>query len=279
VLVIGSTGYLGSHLVSELKATGHWVRALTRRPDSFALATQQPDEIFVGQATEPDTLTGLCDEIDFVVSALGQTKRTAHSFWEVDYLANKNILELSIASGVRRFLTVSVVHPKIVEDLEIIAAREAMIRDLIMAPIGHTIVRSTGFYSDMREFLDMARTGRIWLIGPGTARMNPVHGADVARAAVRALLAGVSEVAVGGPEVLSYNEIAELAFRILGKPPKIIHIPCKLAAAALSLVRQIRPPMYATGSFLMRMMQNDTIAPRIGRRTLKDEFEELVASA
>ena len=30
VLVIGATGYLGTHVVNELKRQGYWVRALVR---------------------------------------------------------------------------------------------------------------------------------------------------------------------------------------------------------------------------------------------------------
>ena len=33
VLAAGATGYLGRHVVQELKARGHWARALVRRPN------------------------------------------------------------------------------------------------------------------------------------------------------------------------------------------------------------------------------------------------------
>ena len=44
ILVAGATGYLGKHVVAALKARGHWVRALARRPEKLAE---------VGQFLEP----------------------------------------------------------------------------------------------------------------------------------------------------------------------------------------------------------------------------------
>ncbi|WDR03280.1 NAD(P)H-binding protein [Devosia algicola] len=147
VLVVGATGYLGSHMVAELKAAGHWVRALSRRKDAFDAGAQAPNEIFVGQATRPETLTGLCDGIDYVFSALGLTRQKENlSFWDVDYKANKNVLDLAVAGEVKQFLFISVVRPGLSADLDIVAAREALVRDMTAAPIAHTVVRATGFF-------------------------------------------------------------------------------------------------------------------------------------
>ena len=166
VLVVGATGYLGSHMVTELKAAGHWVRALSRRKGAFDGATRAPDEVFVGQATRRETLDGLCDGIDYVFSALGQTRqKDKQSFWDVDYGANKAVLHLAVAAGVKQFLFISVIQPELSADLDIVAAREALVRDMAAAPIPHTVVRATGFFSDMGEFLDMAKGGRVWLVG------------------------------------------------------------------------------------------------------------------
>ena len=166
VLVVGATGYLGSHMVTELKAAGHWVRALSRRKGAFDGATRAPDEVFVGQATRRETLDGLCDGIDYVFSALGQTRqKDKQSFWDVDYGANKAVLHLAVAAGVKQFLFISVIQPELSADLDIVAAREALVRDMAAAPIPHTVVRATGFFSDMGEFLDMAKGGRVYMAG------------------------------------------------------------------------------------------------------------------
>lgn len=275
VLVVGATGYLGSHMVAELKAAGHWVRALSRRADAFEGAAQPPDEVFVGEATRPGTLAGLCDGIEIVFSALGQTRQKSKlSFWDVDYGANRTVLNLAAAAGVGQFQFISVIRPEVSSDLDIVAAREALVHDMEAAPIAHTVVRATGFFSDIGAFLDMAKGGRVWLVGPGSARINPVHGADVARAAIAAFGTGQAKVQVGGPDVFSYAEIGALAFETLGKPPRMTRVPLWIVNASLGLLRLFSRRQYTTFAFLARMMQTDMIGPRSGTHHLKDMFRE-----
>lgn len=275
VLVVGATGYLGSHMVAELKAAGHWVRALSRRAGAFDGASTRPDEVFVGQATRRETLDGLCDGIDYLFSALGQTRqKDKQSFWDVDYGANKTVLDLAVAAGVKQFLFISVIRPEISLDLDVVAAREALVRDMEAAPIPHTVVRATGFFSDMGEFLEMAKGGRVWLVGNGAARINPVDGSDVARAAITAFGTDKSEVEVGGPDVYTYAEIGALAFDVLGKRSRITRVPLWIVNAFLAVLRPISRRQYTTFAFLARMMQNDLLGPCIGSRHLREAFRE-----
>ncbi len=273
VLVIGATGYLGSHMVAELKRAGHWVRALSRREGAFADAPHKPDEVFVGEATRPETLEGLCDGIDYVFSALGQTRQKGRlSPWDVDYGANKAVLERAVAAGVRQFLFISVVRPELSIDLDIVAAREALVRNMAGSGIAHTVVRATGFFSDMDEVLEMARGGRVWLLGAGRSQINPVDGTDVAKAAIAAFGTDIAEIEIGGPDVFTYEEIGALAFDVLGTKPRMTHVPLWIVNAALAVLRHVNRRQYNTFAFLARMMQNDIIAPRTGTRHLRDAF-------
>jgi len=266
-------------MVAELKKQGHRVRALSRREGAFAKAARKPDEIFIGEATRPETLGGLCDGIDFVFSALGQTRQTDKlGVWDVDYAANKTILDQAVAAGVRQFLFVSVVRPDLSVDLDIVAAREAVVEDMRRSGIPYTVVRATGFFSDMGEILEMARGGRVWLLGTGCNRINPVDGADVALAAIAAFGSNITEIEVGGPDIFSYEEIGALAFDVLGTRSRSTHVPLWIVDAALAVLRRLSRRKYTTFAFLARMMQNDIIAPRTGTRHLRDAFRSNVGA-
>lgn len=65
----------------------------------------------------------------------------------------------------------------------------------------YTIVRPTGFFSDLTALLHMAEKGRVYVIGSGEHTLNPVHGEDVADICVQAAEQGMREAAVGGPRV------------------------------------------------------------------------------
>jgi len=75
VLVAGATGYLGQYMVKESKKQGYWVRVLTRDPKKLTHLDEYIDDLFVGEVTNPDSITGICEDIDFVVSAVGITRK------------------------------------------------------------------------------------------------------------------------------------------------------------------------------------------------------------
>jgi len=59
--------------------------------------------------------------------------------------------------------------------------------ELEASGIDHVVLRPTGYFSDMGALLEMARRGRVWLIGSGDNRVNPIHGADLAVACANAI--------------------------------------------------------------------------------------------
>jgi len=107
------------------------------------------------------------------------------------------------------------------EHLVIIKAHEDFVRALGASGLPHTIIRPTGYFSDVGEYFQMAKSGRAYLIGDGEKRLNPIH----AQIYADTVTGSDAEVSAGGPIICSQNEIAELAFSILGKPPKITRIP------------------------------------------------------
>ena len=78
VLVCGATGYLGGYVCTAAKKAGYTVHILSRRPSDQLPPTllEVVDHVFVGQATEPETLDGLCRGVDIVFSCLGNRTLT-----------------------------------------------------------------------------------------------------------------------------------------------------------------------------------------------------------
>ncbi len=274
VLVIGATGYLGRHVVSELKRQGHWVRALSRHTDSFSNNPFAPDEVFTGEITQPETLHGLMDDVDYVFSSLGITRqRDKLGFWDVDYQGNKTVLEMAMAARIKKFVMISVVRPELAQHLDIVGAREAFVDKLRASGLEYTIVRATGFFSDMMEFLTMAKSGRVFLFGSGQHRMNPIDGGDLARVCVDAFDRQENEIEVGGPDVLSYNEIAELAFSALNLKPNIIHLPNWVTSAAIALLYPFNRKTYTIIKFFATLTQHDIVAPPVQGKHLIEAYQ------
>ena len=218
VLVAGATGYLGQFVVKALKAKGYWVRALGRSAAKLAPVEEYADELSIGEVTDPESLNGLCDGVDIVFSSVGITRqKDGLTYNDVDYQANRNLLTIAEASAVSKFMYVHVLNAEKLRHVAMIQAKQAFIDELKRSRLDHVVICPTGFFSDMEEILSMAHSGRVYLFGDGSSRINPIHGADLAEVCATALGSGENQIEVGGPEVLTYREIAELAFDVLGK--------------------------------------------------------------
>ena len=168
VLVTGATGYLGRYLIKELKKQNYRVRALARNAIKLDNLKEHVDEIFEAEATKPETLTGICEGIDVVISSIGITRqKDGLTYMDVDYQGNKNLLDLAIKSNVSKFIYVSVVNAHLMKDLKMIQAKELFVDKLKESGLDYAVIRPTGFFSDMLEFLKMAQKGKVSLFGSG----------------------------------------------------------------------------------------------------------------
>ncbi|WNM33140.1 SDR family oxidoreductase [Streptomyces sp. Li-HN-5-11] len=280
VFVAGSTGYLGRHIVRELKERGHYVRALARDSARLAPVRYAVDDVFTADATVPEALAGCCDGIDAVVSAIGLVgTRSRQTCWDVDYGANRNLLEEAERAGVGKFVYSSVVRAPALEKLQLVRAKRAFEQDLRGCGMAYTILYPNGFFSDFDEYLGMARKGRVFVFGDGRFRINPIDGTDVAAAAADALTTDAVEVELGGPDVLTHEQIARKAFHALGTTPRITRIPAWLLTSGLVLMRRLTPlRVHGIVEFPLTVLTHDVLSPVTGRRHLADYYRQAAAS-
>lgn len=284
VLVVGATGYLGSHILAQVRQAGYPVRALVRDPNRLGTERAHGVDVFVGQATRPETLEGLCDGISVVVSALGvRSLARRPTPWDVDYQGNLNVLTCAQRAGVKHFIFVGVLHGAAARaDLPVLEPRERFIDVLRQSGLTWTILRPTGAFNDMAMIFRQARHGRAYLLGSGETRINPIHGADLASEVVRCIEdAGAYNRTydVGGPDTFTYAEIAQVAFQALGTQPHITHITPRLVDG----LSQVLKPFNLTGAGFLRffrwVMTADMVAVPIGQIHLGDFFRQLASQS
>jgi uncharacterized protein YbjT (DUF2867 family)/predicted ArsR family transcriptional regulator len=281
VLVAGGTGYIGGGVLEVLQQKGFWVRALCRDPNRLREPSRCGD-IFVGHATRPETLKGLCQGIDVVFSSLGTRSFSRKpTLWEVDCQGNLNLLEAAKREGVKHFIFVSVVRGAEMARLSpIAAAREKVVRAIRASGLDYTIFAPTGFFNDMAEFFFAAqKRGAIRLFGNGLGRINPLSALDFGEEVARMLLEPkrnntVREV--GGCATFTHRQIAELAFQALGKEPQIHSLPAWAVSLVAALVRPFNYNAYALFKFFEFIARTpDATGEAIGWRHLEDFFANL----
>jgi uncharacterized protein YbjT (DUF2867 family) len=288
VLVAGASGYLGRHVIAELKQKGYRVRALVRQRDvlwkrgeTLAPAVgAEVDEIAVGDLTQPASLKGVCRNIQVVISCAGlpRTPGSAASLTheQLDYHGNRNLLIEAIQTGgVEKFVFVSHFQNHLNPQMPIIEAKNRFMEDLQKSVMTSYTLRPHLFFSELLPFVYLAKTGRVWL--PETPqKFNPIHGRDVGVACVKGILAKEKEQDLGGPVTHDFESIARIAFKALEMEPKI-HSGAMggVVRGSMSLFQKQQAEIY---NFLKSPLFEMGMAPESGKRELLKYFQAFVQS-
>ena len=277
VLVAGATGYLGRYLVKELKKRNYWVRVLIRKENQKQLF-ENVDDFFIGEITKLESLSKICENIDWVFSSIGITRqKDGMTYMDVDYQGNSNLLSEAKKSNVKAFQYISALGGENLRQLKIFEAKERFVDELKSSGLNYTIMRPNGFFSDMGDFLKMAKNGTVYLFGNGNFKLNPIDGADLAKVCVDKIISNENEINVGGPDVLTQNELAGLALQAWKKKNRIIHLPDWIRKLTIWTLRTFTSSKtYGPVEFFMTAMAFDNIAPKYGKHKLEDFFNNKV---
>jgi uncharacterized protein YbjT (DUF2867 family) len=276
ILVVGATGQLGTAVVDRLRAAGQRVRALVR-PASPRQFASEGVELAFGDLRELESLVAACQGMETVVStANAVVPRDKGTFGEVEDTGYDNLLDACRAENVKRIVFMSVVptpHDEAVTTFRLKRRIEEKIRrsglahsifrgDFFMddwfalmgssiplrGSTAHTLRRPFWFAKGFMAFAGTAidRRGIALVPGTGQTRHTPVALDDVAAilsAAAAAPETGENLVEnLGGPEILSWDEVVAVFERVLGKSLKKIHTPAKVYRIAADVLEALSPP-------------------------------------
>jgi uncharacterized protein YbjT (DUF2867 family) len=132
IFLTGATGYIGRHLIPELLARGHTVRALVRAGSEGKLAK---GAIAVpGNALDRATFASRVAPSDTLIQLVGvahPSPAKAQQFREIDLVSARESVAAARAAGVSHFIYLSVAQPAPVMQayLAVRAEGEAMVRE------------------------------------------------------------------------------------------------------------------------------------------------------
>lgn len=277
ILVAGATGAVGSRVTRRLVESGCFVRTLSRDP--MRAKAIVASESVIADAMSAEGLGSALEGIDVLVSCLGANVsmrlRERRSYSSLDPIANGNLLEAALRRGTKRVVYVGVATAPGFDRTRYCLAHERFVERLRATDVSSTVVRPTGIFTSLDDFVAMASLGVGSIVGDGKARTNPIHPDDVARAVVESLLEGPPDFPVGGPEILTREAILERAFRAVGKPLRAVHVPRRLMRLNAALLRPFHPRLSELLEFATEVSTHDAIAPAYGTATIGDWFDVL----
>ena len=225
VVLAGAFGHLGEDILRSLVKAGHDVTAADMVTRELKGCTGfKPVKI---DMTDKEALKGLCDGADVVITTVGLTKANAKiTAYDIDYGANKNLVDEAVRAGVKHFAYVSVLKADKAPDVPMLDAKAKLEAYLKQSGLTWVIFRPTGYFYDIAHvFMPMIEKGKVTLLGKKPVHANVVDTPDFADFIVEHMCDTNKMYNVGGKETYSYEELAKMFFAAAGKEPNISYAP------------------------------------------------------
>lgn len=275
ILVVGATGALGIEVLKQLHQKNLPLRALTRSDDdTIELNQLTGGDIFIGDASKNE-IKDVTRGVSTVISALGKSVSlftpSDESFYESDFLANKNILDDAIKNGVKRFIYVSIKGAD--TDFTVAKAHKMFENTLKESGIDYTIIRPVGFFSGLNDLAILAKRKVIPIVGDGEAKTNSIHHRDLAKVVVGFLNEGPRMIEVGGPNIHTRMEMAEMVKEKIGG--QIIKVPESLANFGIEFQKIFMSDVPEKLDYFKFVTTHDMIAEPHGSISFREYLESL----
>ncbi|MFB6112569.1 MAG: complex I NDUFA9 subunit family protein [Halodesulfurarchaeum sp.] len=267
IIVTGGTGFIGSHLCRALD-DGHDVTALSRSPSGSDL----PDSITVvsGDVTDYSSIVDSFEDQDVVVnlvalSPLFKPDGGDQMHFRVHLEGTRNVVRAAKEHGVSTIVQMSALGADPDGPTAYITAKgraESVVRE---SGLEWTIFRPSVVFGEGSEFVEFTRkltTPYVTALpGGGRTRFQPIWVNDL----VDVLAGAVTDsehrgqvYEIGGPEVLTLKDVAELVHREEGRSLTVVPIPMPLAGLGMAIADPLPFVPFGTDQYRSLRFDNTT---------------------
>ena len=279
ILVTGGTGFVGPKIVHALRAQGREVRALVRRPERAAQLAGWGAELVTGDVTDAASLRAAADGCTHVVHLVAIINGSAQDFARVMTQGTTNLVAAAKDIGIERFVLMSALGTsQTTKDVvPYYAAKWAMEREVVASGLEYTIFRPSFVFGRdggaLPTFIKQVRYSPVvTVIGSGLQKIQPIwvedvaeyfaHGVDHPQAANRIF-------ELGGPDVVTWDELYTTIAKVLRKRRRLVHVPTSLARGGAQ-VAQFLPGAPITPDQVAMIEAGDNVA---GNSEAVDTFQ------
>ncbi len=226
VVLAGAFGKLGSDILKELVKQGHEVTALDLIIKDMPEIAGKYTAVKI-DVTKPETLKGVCDGADALISTVGLTGTSATiTNYDIDLNGNLDLLKEAKAAGIKHFSYVSVIKADSDPKVPMLHAKALFEKELKNSGLTYVIHRPTGYFYDIAKvFMPMIEKGSVSLLGKEDTHANVIDTTDLAEFIVLHMNDVNVTYDIGGKETYSYEEIAKMFFEAAGKEAVIKRAP------------------------------------------------------
>ena len=269
ILVTGGSGFVGGHVVHELRGRDLPVRCLVRDPRHGSKLAAWGSELVQGDMTDPASLRRAADGVETVVHLVAIRQGRDRDFQRIMVDGTRDLLGAASAAGVRRFVLMSALGTsEQTKDLVPYYRAKWEMEELVRAAgIPFVIFRPSFVFARdggiLPTFAKLARYSPVTPItGSGKQRIQPIWADDVAvyfgEAVARDDVTG-NTYELGGPDAVTWNELWARLKRVLGQRRPSIHVPMAIMRANALVTERLPGNIPLTRDLLKMLEHGDNV--------------------
>jgi uncharacterized protein YbjT (DUF2867 family) len=267
ILVTGATGFVGTRVVHLLRVTGQPVRCLVRDRARAETLRAWGCEIAVGDMRDADSLRTATQGCEAVVHLVSILAGRPQDFALVMREGTRSLAAAAHAEGVRRLVLMSAlgVDAPGADRIPYYEAKQAMEETFRGAGPTHVVIRPSFVFGRdggaLPRFARIVRMSPLVVVpGPGTQRIQPVWVDDVARAVTLSLSVDESfTLEIGGPDVVTWNELWRRIALRLGKRRRLVHLPVAALRPGAALAERLPGPPLTRDQLSMLELEDNVV--------------------
>ena len=246
-LVTGATGFVGPKIVHALRAHDRSVRVLVRRPERASRLAGWGAEVVAGDVTDPASLAAACEGCTHVVHLVSIIQGKPNDFERVMTQGTKNLI--AAARGVERFVLMSALGTSEATSTTVpyYTAKWNMEQAVKESALEYVIFRPSFVFGGdggaLPTFIRQVRYSPVvTVIGSGLQKSQPIWVDDVAEYFARAIDhpgAANRTFELGGPDVVTWDELYRAIAKTLGKRRRLAHVPLGIARAGARVAQNV----------------------------------------
>lgn len=252
IYITGGTGFVGTAIQKALK--GRPQKALVREGQS---GPRNPDATYVtGDVTDAASLAGTMDGCSVVIHLVAIIEEQgAGTFDQVIRQGTENVVAEAKRAGIGHFILMSALGVRDDPRYPYFCAKHRAEEAVRQSGLPWTIFRPSIIFGPgdgfINQLADLVRSAPVVPIaGDGQALFQPVSVRNVAKSFAWAVDHPESigqTYDLGGPDILTYDEIIALIQKQLGTSKRTIHLPTGLVRGVVRmsspLPKKLRPPV------------------------------------
>ena len=235
VIVIGGSGFIGSHMVDQLNHHGFEVVVFDQKKSDWFRDDQ---EIVLGSVLDRDLIAEVLNGAKYVyhfagIADITEASLSPYETFNLNVMGTINLLEMSALNNIERFIFASSMYvyspygsyytaSKQCSEIIIEAFQKETNLDYTILRYGSLYGPRAQHWNGLNSFItQIVQNGKLEYFGTGEEKREYIHVEDAARLSLEILAKEYtnSAVTITGTQVYNSRELIDMIFEIVGKQP------------------------------------------------------------